>query len=91
MVECYQQENSPDSSTRALWQSYQQLSSSKAVRTGEGKDEFLPYEESVSYFDEFFNMHTFYDIDAFSFTFPSKEVVLRILIAHKGASPSVGF
>jgi hypothetical protein len=42
--------------TRALWQSYQQSSSSKAVETGEGNDAFLLYEISVSYFERFFNM-----------------------------------
>jgi hypothetical protein len=48
-------EKAPDSPTRALWQSYQQSSSSKAG--GLAKEMiFFPYKVSLSYFEGFFKM-----------------------------------
>jgi hypothetical protein len=46
----------PDSSTRDLWQSYQQSSSSKAEETGEGNDTFGLTKYLCSYIERFFDM-----------------------------------
>jgi hypothetical protein len=46
----------PYSSTRVLWQSYQQSSSSKAGGTGKGYDEFALMKYPCSYIEWFFNM-----------------------------------
>jgi hypothetical protein len=65
MVELYRQRKTPDLSTRALWQSCQKLSSSKAGE--EGNDEFgLTYRNILRHWAD-------------SFTSPPKEGVLQIL------------
>jgi hypothetical protein len=73
--------NSPDSSTRALWQSYQRPSNSKAGGTGEL---IWPYEVSL-----FILRRVVYGADGFT-SYP-KESVLRILVALKNPLPSAGF
>jgi hypothetical protein len=81
----------PDSSSRALWQSYQQSSSSKAGGTGEGNYEFCLAKYVCSYLEGLFNMVKSYDMGpAACFTSPLKEVVLRIFIALKNPLPRPG-
>jgi hypothetical protein len=56
MAEWYRQGTTPDSSTRALWQSYEQSSSTKASQTGEENDAFWLRTCLCSYFEDFFNI-----------------------------------
>jgi hypothetical protein len=79
MVEC--REGTTDSSTRALWQSYQQSFSSKAGGIGARNDEFGRTKFLCSHFERLTWSKILHGADGF--TSPPKERVLRIFIALK--------
>jgi hypothetical protein len=82
-------EKTPDWSTRALWQSYQQ--SRLVAKQGKVvKEENLAYNIFLSYFKGFLSCRKILRHGADSFTFPPKEGVLPIFIALKNTSPSAG-
>jgi hypothetical protein len=56
MLEWYRQGKTPDLSTRALWQSYQHLSSNTAGGTGEGNYECHFTKYVISYVEGLFNV-----------------------------------
>jgi hypothetical protein len=91
MVELYQQGKTPVSPTTALRKSYQQSSSSRVGRTGEGNDEFCLTKYLFHTSKGSLTCHKFLRDGADSFTFPPKEGVLQIFIALKNPSPSAGF
>jgi hypothetical protein len=82
----------PDSSTRALWQCYQQSHIvANKDELGEGNDEFGQTKYFCSYFQVIFISSKILRHRTDGFTSPPKEVVLRIFIALKNRSSSAGF
>jgi hypothetical protein len=84
MVEWYLQEKTPNSSTRALWHSYQQSSGSKSWG-------IWPLKPLCSYLKVIFACRRNLQHGANTFNSPLKEGMLQIFVALKNSSPQPGF
>jgi hypothetical protein len=90
MMEWCRRRKTPDSSTRALRQSYHQSYSVVSRRNGEGNDEFGLAKYFCLHSQVIFTCHKVLRHGANGFTSPPKEGVLRIFTALKDPSPSLG-
>jgi hypothetical protein len=89
MVKWYRQRNN-NSSTRALWQSYQQSHLVESGRNGRRKWWIWPWEVFCSYLQVIFTCHKVLRHGAAYFTSSPKEGVLQIFVALKNLSPRPG-
>jgi hypothetical protein len=81
----------PDSYTRALWQSYHKSSSSKAGKSSKGNDEFCLMKYLFHTSKGSLTCCKILHHGADGFTSPPKEGVLQIFITLKNPWPSPGF
>jgi hypothetical protein len=87
MVQWYRQGKTPNSSTRALWQSCQQSNLvARKEDLVEGNDKFGLTKYLCSYFEVIFICRTILRHGADGFTSPLTPGVLRIYIAHENPS-----
>jgi hypothetical protein len=91
VVEWYQQRKAPDSSTRALWQSYQQSSITKQKELAKEMMDLALRSILVHTWKGYLTCRKIFRHGADGFTSPPEEGVLRVFIAPTNPSPSTVF